>query len=619
MSLGRFPSAIVAWLEPRPVVRAALVFALSLGVLAWLVGPPPLHEDTARDLLIARDCVDAGLSGMAGPRASFGGITQGAIWIHVLEACRALGFGLHAARGLVLVLLAAAATFVSLVPRRMCGSDGGPAAWALYLALSVYCIELPVLWNPSMLPLPLALFYVCLLSLAAFGEARAALAAGAALALSIDAHAVCAALVPLLVVVVVAAAERPVRATALALLAAVATSWASSRGALHDDLPILEGAGLAAGVALVAAAGLGAFLRARVLARPPALRARAVLVASCAYFGLVMLALRVATGHPLAPRYFAALVPAAAVAGGAWLTGAWAKRAREKLRTQRANAVVVASTLLVALAVSTPHPNEGATAAPRWSAFDAETLARSLYAEGWTYAGLVRHLRGPDAERLVAGLAPYGPATRPEAPAPLSEDLVVAKVARSRLPAKVPSAWGLVDLGGGMVAVTRRASSWLDPSALEICEATAADKTPRCGRTGLGTAAGAAPAKGTFGERAYPTLAPLHEAFASDDAKARVALEWSVKIVVHATSETHLLTLVDRELPWRIERVDGLRRRGAVPGPEVTLDGPGTGSITFAVNVPPAAVEGFRRWLPGYVETGADETALRALVQGRTP
>jgi hypothetical protein len=614
MSVARFPSLVVAWFHARPAARVILVFALSLGLLLLLVPPPPLAEDTARDLLLARDCVDAGLCGMAGPRASFGGFTQGAIWIHLLELCRFLGLGLRGARGFVLFLDALSAALLYAAPRRLCGWAAGPAAGAIYLLVSGYCIELPILWNPSMLPLPLAIFYLCLSSLAFGGELQAAVAAGVALALSFDAHLVCAALVPFFLGAVVATARRPLFAAPLAVLAMAASSYASSRGAWVADLPLLLGAKLLCGAALGAILLLGVSLRARAKLASPITRARATLVGACVYYGVVVVALRLVTGHPLAPRYFAAVVPAAAILGGAILSGALRERKIPEVRPGRANGlVVVVGALIVALLGRLPSRATDAG----WTALEVETLASSLYAEGWRYRDLELHLRGPDAHALLAALAPYGPgAAAPHAPSSISDDLVVAKVSRARLPGEIPSEWRLIDMGREWVAVTRRASSWLSLAELETCERTSSRTPQHCEPVNLVADADAQAATGTFASRAYPSLDPRRGGFTSGDDGPPAPFHWSVAVKVHAEDETRVLSVVEPRLPWRIEHLDGVRRRGSVPGGEVTLGGPGEGSVVFGIDVPPQAVEGFRRWLPSFIETRADETALRALLVG---
>ena len=63
----------------------------------------------------------------------------------------------------------------------------------------------------------------------------------------------------------------------------------------------------------------------------------------------------------------------------------------------------------------------------------------------------------------------------------MRDDLLVTKVARRALPAEIPREWSLVDLDGDMVAVVRRAESWVAFRQLELCEATSGE-TPAARR-----------------------------------------------------------------------------------------------------------------------------------------
>jgi hypothetical protein len=602
---------IPAWSIPL------LVFAASFLVLFLCVDPPPLHEDTARDLLIARDCVDAGRCAMAGPTASFGGLTQGALWIHALEMSRAAGLGLGGVRAIVLGLVSAAAVLVALTPRRLFGWNAGPAAWAITLAATASTIELPVLWNPSVLPLPLALFQVALLALALTGGMGSAGAVGVALALAIDAHVVCAGLVPFALGVVVATAARPVLATLVAGALLAGTSLVSSSGAWTADLPILAAAWLPSSVLMAVALSLGVASRRRARAASPALRVRVVLVGSCGYVVAAVVLACVATGHPLAPRYLAPVVPAAAILAAGAAIGAFGRRPPSPRRALAGNAAVG---LAVVVAVLLARRPPRADTRPRWTALDAEALAPALAARGWTFSDLYQHQRGPRQHSLLAGLAPYLPAPDGTPPLPARDDLLLVKATRRAVQASGAEPWIVADLPGNDVAVARAAPSWLDASSLEVCVQPPGSGA-RCVHTGLGEDDPDRGAIGTFSQRAYPELESVRQAFLSGEGRLTGALRWSVAVRLHSPMEgpAHVLTLPDPDPPWRIERVEGARDAGTLPAREVVLEGlGGEGRVVFAVDVTADAAGRFRPSLPSLVETTVDEQGLRDL-SGRGP
>jgi hypothetical protein len=591
---------------------ALFLFGASFLLLELCVDTPPLHEDTARDLLLARDCVDAGRCAMAGPTASFGGLAQGALWIHLLETSRAAGLGIRGVRAIVLALASAAAALVAFTPRRLCGWSAGPAAWAVMIAATASTIELPVLWNPSALPLPLALFYLALLALAASGDLLSAAALGVTLSLSIDAHVVCVGLVPLAVGVVVATAARPVLASFTAGSLLVCMSLASSVGAVTRDLPSLSAERVPSFALLAISVSIGVAARRRTRAASAQARVRAVLWAACGYFGIAVALACWATGHPLAPRYVAPIVPAAAILAAGVAIGALGGGAPGLRRALVGNAAVVLAAVVVLL--TSRHPFRG-DAHLSWTAVDAEVLAPFISARGWTYGDLYRHLRGPESRALLAALAPYLPAPDGTPHSPPQDDVLLLKV--SAVGARAPDAarWIVADLPGGAVALSRSAPSWLDASLLDLCVGHVGSE-PRCVRTGLGRGDPDRGAQGTVSQRAYPELENLGRDLSSSETNRSGTLRWTIALRLrpHMEGVAHVLTLADRDPSWRIERVDGARYRGSLPSREVILeDVSGEGRIVFAVDVTVDRTAGFRAWLPSMIETSADEVVLRDL------
>ncbi len=598
-----------------PVLPTALVlFGATFLLLDLVIDTPALHADTARDLLTARDCVDVGRCAMAGPTSSFGGVIQGALWIHFLEMSRAAGLGLRGIRAGVLALTSASSVLIAFTPRRLCRWNGGPAAWAIMLAASAGTIELPILWNPSALPLPIALFHVALLACAATGSVPAAGAVGVALSLSIDAHLVSAAWTPFAVVVVVATAVRPFLAMSALSVLLVGTSLLSSFGAVRDDVALLGAVCLYGPVVLVVALGLGWTIRRRMRAVAPASRVRAVLVAACTYFVLCAIGMCVAKGHALAPRYFAPIVPAAAILGSGAAVG-W--RAVGGRRGAVGNAAVVFVVGVAGAALTLLH---SPASRPSWTAEDAESLAGSLSSRGWTFAALHGHLRGPQANELLAGLAPFLPAPDGAPLAPAQDDLLLFKVSGTRARASDAEKWIVADLPGNAVAVGRRAASWLDVGWLEVC-AGFSGSDARCMRTSLDGGDPDRGEKGTVSQRAYPELANARSKLLSDGRSLSRAFRWTVEVRLRPNPEgpAHVLTLADPEPLWRIERIDGALYQGLLPGREVVLESvPTEGRILFGVDVSADDAGRFRPWLPSFVETAAGEEALRSLFANPT-
>src|SRR2546429_3406087 len=88
-------------------------FALLSAFKRWA----PIHLDTARDMLIARDCNIGSQCWGAGPPSSFPGVVLGAIWVHMLQVRAALGVSIAGFQRIIDVLLAGAAGRVSVAGR----------------------------------------------------------------------------------------------------------------------------------------------------------------------------------------------------------------------------------------------------------------------------------------------------------------------------------------------------------------------------------------------------------------------------------------------------------------------------------------------------------------------
>lgn len=136
---------------------------------------------------------------------SFGGLLQGALWPHLLEARERLGGSVALLEVVVAGTIALAAGVAALVSRAL-RVRPTLTLLALWLPATVVSIEYPTLWNPSLTPLALAAFH---LSLAWAARTRSTLffsLAAAALALAVELHIVFALLA-------IAATSRWTRAT----------------------------------------------------------------------------------------------------------------------------------------------------------------------------------------------------------------------------------------------------------------------------------------------------------------------------------------------------------------------------------------------------------------------
>ncbi len=484
--------AAVAWF--RSLYASRLGEPLGYFAATWILVSAArvhatIHLDTARDLLIARDCVVGVTCSGAGPRASFGGWTQGALWSHVLELRELLGLGLGALEEVSHLALAAAAALVPLAARSL---DRTPSAltWAMWFPASLASIAYPTLWNPTLLPLALCCFCVAFFHAARARNSVAFAAAAAALAISIGLHVACALLVPLLFAAAVACAARPLVALTAAATIMVGVLAVSSPGAFAANWPLVAAQGPLVALVLAAGVAAGATVRRPLSARDGGARADAVAHGLCIYLVCVVPLLAVMADHALQLRYLAPLVTPAAIllstrAGGGRPPRAWV----------RAASVVVVLIGYITFAITERILN------PSFRLIEVERVADAIYGRGVSYGYLYRHLRGPEAVRLLgtlAALEPLGPPPQ----ATDERDLLVLRVERRDLPPDVPPDWTVVELDGShVVVVVVPYVPWVWLSPLEICRAT---ETPPCVTMEVSTPEQHAGMR--WADRAYPSL-----------------------------------------------------------------------------------------------------------------
>jgi hypothetical protein len=357
---------------------------------AWLLYTrvhAPVHLDTTRDVLIARDCVEGGKCHFEGPLSSFARLAQGATWIHLLEAARWTGASVHAIEAIVWGLAGIAAGLVYFLAGDLHGRRGAVAAGVTFAAIVPLLVELPVLWNPSLLPLPSVLFFAAQRTFVQRRSAAALLVAALALGVIVDVHLAGILLLPGLIAPVLA--SRPDRswlAYAACVAATPAFILASSWRAVFDDARELASRPAAVMSLIVALVIVAALLARRIARGGP----HAAIWGTGIAYGLLLTGGSLVEGKTVRGWYWAPLSPVlAALAAGAFVSkrrAAWISAGK---------LAAAAGVLLAWLGVLWPLLSSEADEPPLWTLADAERCARGLGARGWTVQDA---LRGVDAE-----------------------------------------------------------------------------------------------------------------------------------------------------------------------------------------------------------------------------
>ena len=593
------------------------VFALAFAALYGIGGPPPVHPDTARDLMMARQCISHSQCYTAGPISSFRGLMNGALWIHALGAMRLLGASIRAIHLVVVALNAAAALFLFRGARSLFRPSVAVASVVVYVPLSILGTEAPVLWNPSIVQLPLVLLYLSVLLVARTGDLKFAIAAGVALALS-DSHVASLALLPWLVFVIATTARRPLLGSLLNVAGFLAVEFLVSAETMLDHFRRAGSFSTFALAGILIVGALGALGRRRVAQWTYERRFAIALGSVSVMFGALMLAGAITTGHPVQARYLNTIVPAAAL-----LTGLLIERGTSALGPRfRGVGVAGAVALLIALLLLFLLRGNLSRRVNReeWRLSDAETVARFLYGRGLSFTDIARRVRGPDVRGLVGSLGAFDP----DRPASVnarngaeSTWLIVRIETRDALPAHVPSDWTVLDLRDGGVAVLREQRSYLDTHAIEMCvQAISPHGVPgtrSCASDDLSRWADPETGPDPIDRFDCALSAIRRDLSRSPALRGDGPLHWSV--IVHATAPAdamaHVITTPHARRGWSLLREGGeMRTSDSVR----ILPGETDVRVSFERDLAAHHSGDFVPWLPDFSELADDEHALHDLL-----
>lgn len=399
-----------------PRVRA--FDSLAVFVLAWLWlslrGEPPLNPDSSRDLAFARDLVDGVELHLHGAWASFAALQQGTAWIDLLALCRRLGLGVVGIQRVITTLLAIAVAATHHGVAQQVSAAGpivgsrliaraGPivGAMALLASLPATC-EMPLWWQPLLLPVPVVFAHLALWRLLDRGELIDAVALAILCGLAFDVHVVAIVLLAVLAFAVPLAARRPGVATPAAAAAALGVLLLSSSSALSGNFGRARELGwLVPGAALVVALVVAGLLLRSRLAR---LSLRRRLELAVAIEALLVAAVVLAARHPstpeLAGRYLLPFGPGLVLAVALVISHGGGTRNR---------ALIVGGLAAVLLATSTSSlraiQQRSFPRVPAYSQRELETIAEALGDHTW--AELVVRLQGPAHDVVLGGLSAW--------------------------------------------------------------------------------------------------------------------------------------------------------------------------------------------------------------------
>ena len=439
----------------RPLNKQGLALGVAVAVSAsvaifYAANPAPLHMDTVRDLLVARDCLN-GVECTYGVLTSCEGFYQGTAWVRYLALCLGLGMSIDQIQIGVLALQALSIAIVFAMAASVRSHSAGLVAAAICVLLARLSIEADALWNPSLLPLPVAAMHLALLYFMRTGRARFLLVSSMFTALIADSHATGIALIPSLILLGVLHGKRPLIGFLAACGFVLPHMALSPDSFTHNMRIVVSGLGwpLAAvggslGLALVMAA------RSRWKRLPFSLQLGLVWLLLAVPFvgGAVFLS---GLNYKMIWRYYTPLLPAFAVGVAVIVDSVSGFLGRPK-RQPYANCAIAVALLVVFIGgVADSRPTDGVE---DWTMSESWSLGEHLF-DGNEHgiSDIVASIHGPKGWSLVRGVASVAPIRGEFAASPLAELTFVVRAHADQLPAVQPEELTVIEIGPETVAV----------------------------------------------------------------------------------------------------------------------------------------------------------------------
>ena len=550
---------------------AILATAGGIVALVFLGQPVFLTLDIARDLAMARDCVELDHC-LSGPTTSFGSLRQATLWSRFLGfAWFDLNLGGEGSRLLLLFLEGLGVGLVALAGRSTFGAGRGGIAVVIYLAVLIVVLHPGEFSNHNAVAVFAPLLAFVSIRFFQDGEASHAGLVGCVLALCVESHAACWGLLAPVPFLVLAIGRRPWRSLALSGLSFVTICyWLSPTASVVNAEQVLR-VFHPATAALWAACSLpaGLLMRRRLRGYTPTGRARGGLLFVVGAW-LIPAAVIVMSGRAIHGVYLLPILPFAVLLvedGLVVLIDRVTTRATRVRRALRVLFFVTGFGVIVGLAVWNPHQRPERE---YWTMGDVEILARRLFEVHGTLPDLVSRLRSQDHRTLVTGLAPFE-SIRDEIST--EQALLVLRLRGEQLPGEPGEGWSFLDLSGGWIAAIHSYESWILLEQVELRYLLEDSASQELVTRGFGHFSQVGTAAFRYVSRAYPTLAPPRPRV--PDGPYLVSYRFRLRAV--SATESRFVRVgnpVDDGCSWRIVAVDGPTYHGALGTDSVVLQGP---------------------------------------------
>jgi hypothetical protein len=597
----------LAALAGTPVGHGALTF-----VILWLAASTPtLHVDTVRDLLTARDCSDLGVCHALGAGSSLDGFSQGSAWIGLLGIVQMLGGGIRAVQIVVILFESLGVAILSHVTARWISADHAAPAAAIFAYWLWMAANPALLWNPSVVPLPVALAFAGLVVGAHTGRIAPLALAGLSVAVATMGHVVCILLLVPLLLVAAIAARSVARALCAGALALVLPLVALSPAMLQLNVQAAVDRGWAwPGFACAITLLVGGFACRRRWAHLPAIAKTVIVAAACGGPVVAGIVWHVIAGRGLDVwRYTLPAAPALSWLGGAaasCLLHAIGRKAESPVRTGGAVASGLALAVMLLPALLFPHR----TSRRDLRFKDVDVVAPRASAIRTSWDDLAIGLQGPLCWDLAIGIsvdAPIGERSRDPG---RQQAIRVLDFDRATSPL-VGNAGSIVDLAYGRAAAISPIDSWIRWAEAQVCRIRPGGNRT-CNPIRMPTQTGSPIALHSL--RVHPRVHDL-------ETRDGDIIEYDVPVRAASGEPERIIDVLGptgAPCPWKFTAIEGFESQDSLPSVSLHLLAPaGPARIRFArmFDLRRCGIDRTNGFIPCLLETRPEEDVFRRLAR----
>lgn len=460
--------------ETKLVLTTLFIFLCALLFFCIFHVSPPSYSDTYEYALYAKNCFENNLCHSYGAEYTVNGLYSGALWNKLIVLAHKAGFSLFILHTLSIICLSLSVSIFYLFLKRSIHNIQAIVATMVIMFLFLIFTEYPILWNDSLQPLFMSLFFLFLFKILEDGKNRDVIFASISFAFLMETHIVTALLMPALLIILLVASRQKLLSLITATLVILLIRGIISSDAMLINWQWLLQKGLLA--SFITSIVLCFLISIKLTPIYKQLYSREknlnILYIITIYAAFLVLALGNLLNVEMSFPYYEPALPGIAV----FITNIrpklfeklFLKYSKTRCFIQKFPAVpgiAIMSLILIAWYFLLILKLPVISACSRWTIPDMKQIAQEFEKEGYSYSYLREHMFGPSKNNIMRAMLYYEDKENTDW---ANHDLLVFKTEE-----KIGEVSGFknrtVKLENSKILHILQFNSWLDMKNVEVC------------------------------------------------------------------------------------------------------------------------------------------------------